>query len=302
MAETATKMDMSNANTLEKPSASASQLAAELKELISLPDVYLRLQQVMRSDEASMNKVAEVLTLDPALVARLLRIANSALYSFPSRVDTVTRAINILGLHQVHDLVLATSVAKAFAGMDNAVLDMRTFWYRSVQCGILARTLAEGAGMEGGESLFVRGLLYDLGHLVLYHHYPEQCRAALAESGGEYGVLTQAERRRIGCDATMLTAELMRTWQLPAIFAQSYDYLDDPQHAPEQRREIAILHIATAITRGLDTDLLLEEIVERIPARIWKLVELPPEVATHAMDAATLELIDAMYRVLAGGD
>ena len=208
---------MSNANTLERPSASAGQLAAELKELISLPDVYLRLQQVMRSDEASMDKVAEVLTLDPALVARLLRIANNALYSFPSRVDTVSRAVNILGVRQVHDLVLATSVAKAFAGMDNAVLDMRTFWYRSVQCGILARTLAEGAGMKGGESLFVRGLLYDLGHLVLYHHYPEQCRAALAESGGEYGALTQAERR------------IMQHHAIAGYVLLSY-YLQDSQH------------------------------------------------------------------------
>lgn len=293
---------MKQLNTLPGTCSSAERLASELKELISLPDVYLRLQQVMQSDEASMDKVAEVLTLDPALVARLLRIANSALYSFPSRVDTVTRAVSILGVQQIHDLVLATSVAKAFAGMDNAVLDMRTFWYRSVQCGILARTLAEGAGMKGGESLFVRGLLYDLGHLVLYHHYPEQCRQALAESSGEYGSLMQAERQLIGCDAALLTAELMRTWQLPDIFAQSYDYLDEPQRAPEQGREIAILNIATAITRGLDTDLLLDEVVEAIPAHVWKLVALPKEVASHALDAAAIELIDAMYRILAGGE
>lgn len=278
----------------------AKPLAAQLQALVSLPDVYLRLQEVMRSDEAHLDQVAAVLSLDPALVARLLRIANSALFGFPSRVDTVTRAVSILGVQQVHDLVLASCVAKAFAGMDNALLDMNSFWYRSVQCGILARTLAEGAGMRGGEALFVRGLLHDLGHLVLYHHYPEQCRAALAEASDDHALLAQAERRLIGCDANTLTAELMRSWQLPAIFSESYAYLAEPHRAPQQQRGIAILHIATALTRGLDTDLLIAQILQRIPAQIWQLAELPPEVAAHALDAATIELVDAMYQVMAG--
>lgn len=284
------------------PGSSAGELVGELKELVTLPDVYLRLQQVMASDEASLDQVAEVLLLDPSLVARLLRIANSAFYSFPAKVDTVTRAVSILGMRRVHDLVLATSVAKSFAGMDNAVLDMSTFWYRSVQAGILARVLAEGAGMRGGESLFVRGLLHDLGHLVLYHHYPAECRAAMADGGDSYPDRLAAERRLIGCDANQLTAELMRTWQLPAEFALSYDYLTAPQRAPEHQREIGILHIATAITQGLDTDLLLDEVLARVSPKVWRLVELPPEVARHALDATALELIDTMYGVLSGND
>lgn len=295
-------MNDSESNTVQALPTTADDLATELKELISLPDVYLRLQQVMRSDEASMDKIAEVLSLDPALVARLLRIANSALYSFPSEVDTVSRAVNILGVQQIHDLVLATCVAKAFGDMDNTLLDMKTFWYRSVQCGILARILAEGAGMRGGESLFVRGLLHDLGHLVLYHHYPSECRDALTEAGGDYQALGAAEKRLIGCDATELTAELMRAWQLPSSFAETFDFLDSPQDASEHQREIGILHIAVAITRGLDTDLLLDEVIERIPRETWKLVDFPPDVAIHALDATAFELIDAMYRVLAGGE
>lgn len=280
--------------------ASTERLIPELRELVSLPDVYLRLQQVIDSEHASLEQVAEVLTLDPALVARLLRIANSALYNFPSSIDTVTRAVTLLGVRQVHDLVLASSVMRAFAGAGNALLDMNTFWYRSVQCGILARTLAEGAGMGDGESLFVRGLLHDLGHLVLYHHYPEQCRAALAAANDDYAALPAAEQRLIGCDANSLTAELMNVWRLPDQFHLSYTYLAEPQCAPKYQREIGMLHIATALAHGVDTDLLLEQVLERISPRVWKLVQLPPEVAQHALDAASLEMVDTMYRVLSG--
>lgn len=293
-------MSLESQPQVQSPPTSADHLVAELKELITLPDVYLRLQQVLNSDEASIDKVAEVLSLDPSLVARLLRIANSALYSFPAQVDTVSRAVGILGVRPVHDLVLATTVTQAFTGLDNDLLDINTFWYRSVQCGILARTLAEGAGMRDGESLFVRGLLHDLGHLVLYHHYPGECRQALAESNGDFHALPRAERRLIGCDAIELTAELMRTWQLPPVFADTFDHLSQPQKSPDQQQGIAILHIAVAVTRGLDTDLLLDEVIDQVPKAIWSLARLPTEVASHALDATALELIDAMYRVLAG--
>ena len=152
--------------------------AAAVLEPLSLPDVYVRLREVMDSDEASMADAAEVISLDPALSARVLRMANSAFYGFRSQVDTITRATNILGMQKIHDLVLAASVSKAFESISNELMDMDTFWYRSVHAGFLAQALGEGAGMRNTESLFVRGLLHDIGHLVLFSHYPDACRAA----------------------------------------------------------------------------------------------------------------------------
>jgi HD-like signal output (HDOD) protein len=287
--------------TFPAPPVSAPELVNELQELISLPDIYLRLQEVMASQQASMDKVAEVITLDPALVARLLKIANSALYNLSSPVETVSRAINILGTRQVHDLVLAASVARSFQDLDNELLDMKTYWYRCVQCGILARSLAEAAGMRNGESLFIRGLLLDLGHLVLYSHYPDQCRAALADARDEYLALPSAERRHIGCDARELTTDLMTSWGLPESFINASAYLTEPEYAPDQQREIAILHIASRITQGLDMDLLLDQILEDISPKVWKLADLPPESARHILDATAVELIETMYKVLAIG-
>jgi HD-like signal output (HDOD) protein len=288
--------------TLSAPPVTAQELVTQLEGLVTLPDIYLRLQQVMASEESSIDQVAEVLTLDPGLVAQLLKIANSALYNLPSPVETVSRAVNILGTQQVHDLVLATCVAKAFKGMENDVLDMQTYWYRCVQTGILARTLAEGAGMRGGESLFIRGLLLDLGHLVLYSYFPEQCRAALADAADEYLALPSAERRHIGCDARELTTDLMISWGLPDSFSNASAYLTEPEFSPDNQREIGMLHIASRLTQGLDMDLTLEQIVDDISPKVWKLVELPPEVAKHALDATAVELIETMYKVLSFDD
>jgi len=272
-------------------------------ESLSLPDVYIRLREVMESENASMADAAEVLSLDPALAARILRMANSAFYGFRSEIDTISRAANILGMQKIHDLVLAASVSKTFEGMSNEFMDINTFWYRSVHCAFLAQAIAEGAGMRNTESLFVRGLLHDIGHLVLFSHYPAECRQAMAQSDEGLDARLYEEHRLIGVDAMQFGAELARVWQLPGAFVDSFQHLTRPEDVSSNlAREIAVLHIAVQISSGVDTDLLLDEVIQRIRPPIWRLAELPPEVGAAALDASTMEMVDAMYLVLTQHD
>lgn len=281
-----------------QPPLSANRLASGIVDLISLPEVYLQLQRVMDSKHATAEKVAEVLSLDPALVAKLLKIANSALYGFPSPVETVSRAVNILGTQQIHDLVLAAGVTSAFRDLPNELMDMSVFWQRSVQTGILARSLGEGAGLLGGEALFVRGLLHDIGHLVLYRQFPDLCRQALKDGAkGLCGVIA-AERELIGCAGIDVTTEICNSWGLPGSFTETFIHLGKPAQAPHLARETAMLHIAAQITHGMDTDLLLGEVINAIDPEVWQLARLPTDVAGHALDASAIEMMEAMYRLL----
>jgi HD-like signal output (HDOD) protein len=266
---------------------------------LSLPDVYLRLREVMESDNASMDDAAEVISLDPALAARVLRMANSAFYGFRSKVDTISRAANILGMQKIHDIVLAAGVAKSFDDVTNELMDLNTFWYRSVHCGFLAQGIAAGAGLRNSESLFVRGLLHDIGHLVLFSHYPDACRQALAHADEGLEARLYEEHQAIGVDALEFAAELARVWQLPSSFVDSYQHLMRPEDvAGPVAREIGILHIAVQFSHGIDSDLLITEIVERIRPPVWRIAELPPDVGAAALDHSTMGMIDAMYKVL----
>jgi HD-like signal output (HDOD) protein len=276
------------------------ELLYDSLESLSLPDVYIRLREVMEADNTTMSDVAEVLSLDPALAARILRMANSAFYGFRSEVDTISRAANILGLQKIHDLALAASVSQAFDGVTNELMDIDTFWYRSVHCGFLAQAIAEGAGMRNVESLFVRGLLHDIGHLVLFSRYPRECRQALARSDEGLDARLYEEQQRIGVDAMQFAAELARVWQLPASFVDSFQHLMRPEDvASNLSREIAVLHIAVQFSTGIDSDLLIEEVVQRIRPPVWRIAELPPEVGAAALDASSMEMVDAMYHILA---
>jgi len=281
-----------------KPPLSAHQLASGVIDLISLPEVYLQLQRVMDSRDATADKIAAVISLDPALVAKMLKIANSALYNFPSPVETVSRAVSILGTKQIHDLVLAAGVSEAFDDLPNELMDMSVFWQRSVQTGILARTLGEGAGLHTGEALFVRGLLHNIGHLVLYRQFPDLCRLALKQANDGLEQLYNSERKLIGCSAIDVTIEVCRIWGLPQSFIESFEFLGHPEKSPELGRETAMLHIAAMISHGMDTDLLLTEVAAVIRPEVWQLAELSPEVTSSALDATGIELMEAMYRLL----
>lgn len=277
----------------------SDQLVQDSLTLISLPAAYTRLQEVMAAEDSSMKDVADVVSLDPALAARLLRIANSAYYGLPSQVETITRAVNILGTQQIHDLALATSVAQVFEGLPNDVMDMSTFWYRSVMCGFLARELARACSIRETESLFVRGLLLDIGHLILYSRFPDACRQALAGSGDDLLAFYRLERELIGCDANEVGTRLMQCWKLPQVFVDSFAFLPHPEEGQAIARSVAILHLAAWITHGLNTDLLMAQIFDKITASTWDLVGLNQNQVVEVTDTVSGEMIEAMYRIFA---
>ncbi len=278
---------------------SADQLVRHAQDIISLPAAYIRLKQVIDSGESSMTDVAEVVSLDPGLAARLLRIANSAFFGLPSQVDTITRATSILGTRQIHDLALATSVAQSFDGMPNDVIDMGTFWYRSVLCGFLARELGLAAGLRGTESLFVQGLLHDIGHLVLYSRFPEECRHALRGTQNNLELQCEMERKLIGCDAPQVGAALLKLWNLPVSIFESIECLGHPQEAQNNPTFAAILNMSAWLVHGMDTDLLQTEILGKVTPWVWETTGLTSVVVDQVIDTVSTEMVEAMYCLFA---
>lgn len=92
-------------------------LIEQVDKLVSLPDIYYRLEEAIIDPGSTTDKIAELLRSDPDLCARMLRLANSAFYSFPTLIETIERAVSTIGLRQIRELVLVTSVVKAFEGI-----------------------------------------------------------------------------------------------------------------------------------------------------------------------------------------
>ncbi len=145
-----------------------NELVQSAMRLASLPSIYLRLTEVTTDGRSTSTDVARVIQEDPSLSARLLRLVNSAFYGFPSRVDTITQAINLVGTNQVMELALASSVLRAFEGIPRDRVDMDGFWRHSIGTAIAARAIALRRRVASAERYFVAGLLHDVGRLVLF--------------------------------------------------------------------------------------------------------------------------------------
>ena len=198
---------------------SAQELTSQIDALTSLPTVYERIREQLQSPQGSVFEVARLVAADPALTARLLRLVNSAMYGHRGEIDNVVRAVQILGLQQVHDLVLAMSLHAMFAGIKPAQLDMNEFWRNSVLCALAARAIAQLTRHPGQERVFVIGLLADIGHLVLFQTTPVLADEARQIASQTNEALHLVERRIIGCDFAEVGATLMDQWRVPSSFA-----------------------------------------------------------------------------------
>jgi len=253
------------------------ELAKKTTELFSLPNVYLLVRDVVQDPDSSMNDLTDVLQNDPGLIARLLRIANSSFFGFPARVETLSRAVNLIGQQQIHDLVLATSITRAFKGMSNDVMNMGIFWSASVERAISSRLLANHCNVLDSERIFVEGLLLDIGHLALYQSAPDEAQQALHMSREQSKPLYQMERELIGFDYAELGFMLAQNWSLPMSLQSVIRYHNEPAKAEGFQLEASIAHIAHVLTGAYSNEQILNECESRVAPIAWQMATLTPE-------------------------
>ena len=223
---------------------SAQELVQSCTSIFTLPEIYFRVREVVDDSNSTMEDLAEILKLDPAISARLLRIVNSPIYGFSKQIDTISRAVSLLGTQAIIDLVTATTVGKTFAGVPIQLMDVSKFWHRSVLSALLAGKIAKSCGIQDSERFFVEGLLRDLGHYVLYRYAPERAQSALIEAGYLDASLAEVEQSNIGCDFAEVGAELVRSWGMPIQIEQAIRHQLSPDEAGDYIQHASIVHLA----------------------------------------------------------
>lgn len=230
----------------------AQELVASQEHLASLPDLYYKIRQALIDQELDIGDLADLIASDPSLTASLLRMANSAFYGFPRKIETLSRAISLIGLDQVGEIVLASTLATAFQGIRPHRMDMGRFWRGSIRRALMCRQFSRSLGERDAERAFVIGLLSDMGHLVMYHAVPDLMGIVL-DTAGE-GILAQAEKERsiVGCDYSEVGAALCAAWQLPAGIGTIIGCQLTPELGGEHAAEAARLNLAISAAECLE--------------------------------------------------
>lgn len=222
----------------------AASLLDDVSYLVSPPDICVRVFDLIESEHASAQKIGEVIAQDPSLTARLLKLVNSSFYNLARPIDTVSRAITIVGIRELYALVIAVSAIKSFSNLPNRLVNIDTFWRHGIYTGLIGRDLARRARILHPERLFVAGLLHDIGSLVLYNRIPEIAAELLLMSNGDENVLYQAELGELGFTHADLGGALLATWMLPETLQDAVCYHHVPSVADASALEASIVHIA----------------------------------------------------------
>lgn len=273
-------------------------IAENVRAVFSLPDIALQVNELISTGEANNRELEQLILHDPALTAKVLKFANSAYFGFSGKIATISRATSLVGHKELRNLVIATSVTSTFDGISSDLINMETFWFHSVTCGVVARLFAVHHKNKAQERFFISGLLHAIGRLVLVSHFPDEYAEVLrSKDHGEHAMIN-AEREIFGFTHAELGAELLRLWKLPPSIWKIIEFQLDPLKGEEFRDDACILHVATnfadCIQPCVNRDVDFDEIKPAYQPEVWNYLELDPSISQPIRNESRMQIYDIL--------
>lgn len=241
--------------------------------LPSLPQVMIEIQGVINSPDSSADDLAKVISKDPKLVASLLRLANSAMFSFRAEVDTPSRAVALMGFRQVSSLALGAASLSLFRRSKDSILDVERFWKHSIACGVIAQEIAKKAGIGDPERFFVCGLLHDIGLYIIYESDTSLASTLQYRANEEGKSFYSLEREMLGFDHAILGGTVLKDWNFPKpLVVAAAGHHDEAKS--REFHDAGLVHVAEFISRAMGYDLGLSKVLGDFSDKVWQTVNL----------------------------
>jgi len=255
-------------------------------KLPGIPSTVFELNEVIANPLASADDIALVVSKSPSLTAILLQIVNSPVYAFPTKIDTISRAVTLIGTQEISGLALGISAISIFKDIPEDMIDMHLFLNHSLACAIISRILCAYKNITQTEQLFVSGLLHDIGRLILYKYYPEQAKKILIRAESSKELLHQEEKKGIGCKHTDIGRDLLKKWKIPFAIENNVFYHHNPSGANNQTHA-TIVHLADIIAHSLEIGTSGERFVPNFDHKAFDSLGLSPSCFDSVIRLAT---------------
>lgn len=228
------------------------QVLGTVTDLPAMPPVAARVLALMRDNQSTARKLAELISTDPAVTAQIIKIANSAYYSLPRQVKTLDHAIVILGEKSLKSLVLLTCMKglnKSFGPVE------RLLWEDAVGCALAARLVAKRLGRADSEEAFLGGLFRNLGKLVMNNMDARKFQLMMEETARGDLLPDQLERNYFPFSHMLIGAAVLAKWKFPENLTYVVRYYADPVSVSDGSSELdelmAVVNIADDFCRRL---------------------------------------------------
>ena len=226
--------------------------------LPTLPGIALKMLDAVQKDNPDINEIGDIISNDPALSAKVLKMINSSFYSIPTQITSVNHAIKLLGIQAVQNLALSFSLVRKYKPNKATEFDYTQFWKNSLVGAISAKLLAEKLDPGFSEEIFFLALLQNIGTLTLGHSFPDKfslVRKAMELDGLS---LQTAESQILGYSHQEIGEYLAKSWGLPDNFYIPIGYHHGPDNMPSKQTNIQtsaqILYLSSLIIELLDAN------------------------------------------------
>ena len=257
------------------------EIIMRIDELPAIPALVMKALELIDDPRSQVSQLAEVLSSDQSLTAKILKLANSAYYSFPRKISTITDAIVILGFSTLKSLVIAASTYNFLnKEVEGYGLDEGELWKHSLSCAMTARLIAKRVRFRSPETAFVAGLLHDIGKMVLNYYMKEEFEQVIKYVTENNVPFSVAEREIIGFDHAEVGSKVAEKWNFPAELVNAIRYHHEPLKVENKTGKVNLVditHLADALVLmlgfGLGADGLMYPIEEKVVERAGITIE-----------------------------
>jgi nitrogen-specific signal transduction histidine kinase/HD-like signal output (HDOD) protein len=232
-----------------KPVTTQLMNTLEITNLPSLPHVLLRVLDICNRDSASLKAIADILSQDAALSAKIFGASTTVQFNRHNKLNTLEQTLAVLGLDMVKTIAISSSFYQVFNNLNiSPGFDLKTFWARSLSSAVLSKLIAEELDYPHIEEAYLTGLLLNIGQLVLWSNFPKQYVGLLADKTDDNTLLAQ-ETEKLGNNHCEVGAWLVNKWNLNSFMADAVRYHHMPQNEiADAQQLIQITHIADKLT------------------------------------------------------
>jgi len=229
------------------------RIYSKIDEIPTLSPMLQKIVNLIQSKSADAQDVTDVISRDPSLTSKILKVSNSAYYGFSKSVDTLDRAVMVLGFNMISSLAMSVGIIKTLSsGEKTSRFSRERLWIHSLAVGTVMKEMGVRSGKkEESDSLFVIGLLHDIGKVVLDQFFAEDYQKALEETGCmESAGVCAAEKNYFGMDHGEVGSLLLKRWNFPDTIC-SLVAMDHRTEIPEgiNPADVAMLHVADILSK-----------------------------------------------------
>ncbi|MCF6465241.1 HDOD domain-containing protein [Clostridium sp. Cult2] len=226
-----------------------NHIVNKVDDMPVLPNRIHKIIEITEDPDSTIHDLEKEILKDQSLTSKILKLANSAYYGYPRKINTVSQATILLGFQTIKSMALASTVSKMMAGaLKGYALEKNDLWTQSQTCAITSRYIAKKVKITNPETAYIGGLLRDIGKTILNHHVEKEYNAIVNKVEYRKISFLEAEEEILGFNHAQVGERIAEKWNFPKDLVETIGLHHSPEKSTMDPKLVSIVHIADAIT------------------------------------------------------